>query len=196
MWIKRPRGRSPPGLLAAPPSRRLEAFDIWDEPPVALDARVPALIGPVELGQLVPTLGQAHGLRRVRRHAVLVPGDVPGDRDDELAADARERNDARTRLAEALRDSPDRPAVVARVEDVSRLDHLLLAGREAPQDRLGDHRIVRRLSPRIEQRREPAPPAPALIRDRRRRRAAFFDPAVLDRDLLAERAHVDKVLAL
>ena len=32
-----------------------------------------------------PALGQAHGLGRVRGDAVLVPGDVPGDAEDDLA---------------------------------------------------------------------------------------------------------------
>src|ERR1051326_3691184 len=102
------------------------ALNLRYEPAVVLDVRVPALERRVEIGDLVTALREPHRLRRVRQDAVLVPGDVPCDGDDELAAHARERDDRRARLAEALRDAADRAPVVARVEDVRRLHHLQL----------------------------------------------------------------------
>ena len=157
---------------------------------------VPPLVAAVEIAQLVAALGQPDRLRGLRRDAVLVPRDVPGDGDDELPHHAREGDDARARLAEALRDAADRAAVIARVEDVGRLHHLLLGSREPAQDRLGDDGIVRGLSPGIEERREAAPALAALARNGRGSRAAFLDPAVVERELLAERTHVDELLAV
>src|SRR6266545_1312135 len=144
---------------------------------------------------MVAALREPDGLGRLGADPILVPRDVPRHRDDELAGHARERDDAHMRLAEALRDAADRAPVVARVEDFRRLDHLLLALREPSQDRLGDDRLFGELPTGIEERGEAAPP-PALTRDGRRRRAAFLDPAMFDRDLLAERADVDEVLAV
>src|ERR671935_3315860 len=120
----------------------LEPLDLRNEAAVVLDPRVPALVARIELADLVPALGEPDGLRRVGRDAVLVPGDVPGDGHDELAADSRERDHAGARLAEALGDSADRAPVVARVEDVGRLDDGELAFGEAAQGRLGRDRLV------------------------------------------------------
>src|SRR6266511_2867952 len=103
----------------------LDARDVRNDAPVGFDARVPLLVATVELVELVPALDQAHGLRRVRSDAVLVPGDVPGNRDQELGVDARERYERSLRLAEALPDAADRPPVLTRVEEVG----LLLAER-------------------------------------------------------------------
>ena len=102
---------------------------------------------------------ELHRLRRLGRDAVLVPGDVPGDRDHELLVHARERKDARPRLAEALRDSADRPAIVARVVEVGRLDGLELGLAQPPEDRLrGDRLLRRRLERREDRREQPLPP--------------------------------------
>src|SRR5262249_9598952 len=128
--------------------------------------------------------------------AVLVPGDVPGDADDQLAADPRERNDARARRPEALRDPAHRAAVVARVEDVRSLDHLLLARRKPAEARLRNDGIVRWLPARVEERSEAAALASPLARNGRRRRTALSDPAVLERDVGAERADVNEVLTV
>src|SRR2546421_5868625 len=56
---------------------------------------------------LIVTGVQTCALPIFEADAVLVPRDVPGDRDHELAVHARERHDARPRLAEALRDPTD-----------------------------------------------------------------------------------------
>jgi hypothetical protein len=157
--------------------------------------RVPALIAGVELAQLVPAFREANRLHRLRGDAVLVPGDVPRDGDDELTAHAGQRDDARPRLAEALGNPADGPAVVARVEDVGGLDHLLLGWGQPSEDRLRHHWLVRRLAPRIEERGQPAAAA-ALVRNGRGSRAPLLDPAVVDRELDAERADVDEVLAV
>src|SRR5205807_10446656 len=127
--------RDPTARCGVPTS---DASDRGDEPPVVLDVRVPALVAGLELGQLVPALGKSHLLGRLRADAVLVPGDVPRDGDDELAAHAGERNDAGSRLAEALCDPTHRAPVVARVEDVGGLDHLQFGPGEAAEDRLSD----------------------------------------------------------
>src|SRR5207247_5816509 len=130
-----------------------------------------------------------------RTDAVLVPGDVPGHGHDQLTADAGKGHDARTRLAETLRDAADRPAVVARVEGVRGLDHLLLRDRQPAEDWLRHDGIVGRLQARVEQGGDPTTlPAP-LIRDGRRGRTAFLDPPVVDRQVLAERADVEELLA-
>src|SRR3954454_9518392 len=141
-------------------------------------------------------LCEPHGLGRVRSDAVLVPGDVPRDRDDQLAADAGEGHDARAGLSEALGASAACSPVVARFQDVGRLDHLLLRRRQTPQNRLGDDGIVRRLATRVEQRGEAAALAPALTRNGGSRRAALLDPAVLERDVGAKRADVHVLLAV
>src|SRR5205085_8428439 len=62
--------------------------------------------------------------------------------------------------------------------------------REAAQDRLADDRLDGGCA--LEQRPETAP-APARERHRRRRRAPLLHPAVVERDLLAERADVDEL---
>ena len=91
----------------------------------------------LELVEVVAALGKPHRLGRLGADPVLVPGDLPGDRDDHLAADARERHDRDLRLAEALRDPGDRPPIGARVEEVGGLDEVELLLGETPQDRLG-----------------------------------------------------------
>src|SRR5207244_2936324 len=116
--------------------------------------------------------------------------DVPGDRDHELAVHAGKRQDARPRLAEALGDPADRAPEGARVEQVGGLDDGELRLGQATQDRLADDRLIRRRA--LEERAETAP-LPAGERDRRRRRAPLLHPAVVERDVLAERAHVDEL---
>src|SRR5581483_5757273 len=113
------------------------------------------------------------------------------------AADSRERANARLRVAEALRDPGDGAAVVALVEEVGRLDDGELRLGQPPQDRLvGDRRLGDGALARLEQARERELPPRAVGRDRRRRRAALLQPAGLDREVLAERADVDVVLAV
>src|SRR5438874_5246290 len=100
------------------------------------------------------------------------------------------------RLAEALSDSADRAAVGARVEEVGRLDHRSLVVREAAQDRLRGEGFLGSGAPRVEERAEAEAPPVRLVLERRRRGTAFLEPALLGRDLLAERADVDEIVAL
>src|SRR6185295_7408668 len=93
---------------------------------------------------------------------------------------------------EALRDPLDRAAVLAAVEDVGGLDDRDLVVGESAQDRLRDDRLLGARAAAAEQAAEPAAP-PALAGDGRRRRAALLQPAVLERDVDAERADVDEV---
>src|SRR3954470_24065831 len=82
------------------------------------------------------SLLEADRLRELRSDPVLVPGDVPGDRDHDLAADTRERTDARLRLPEAPGAAGHGPPEVGLVEKIGRLDDLTLRLRKASQDRL------------------------------------------------------------
>src|SRR5438876_1122829 len=103
--------------------------------------RVPVLVEGVELRELVAAVLKPDRLGELRRDAVLVPGDVPRDRDHDLAADAGERADARLRLAEALRDPGNRAPEIGLVEEIGRLDDLALGLGQPPQERLvGDGR--------------------------------------------------------
>src|ERR671931_610782 len=110
---------------------------------------VPVPVERVELAELVPALLEPDRLRKLGGDPVLVPGDVPGDRDHDLAADARQREDARVRRAEALGDARDGAAEVGLVEEVRRLDDLALRLGQAPENRLvrdrrlGDSRLAR-----------------------------------------------------
>src|SRR5262245_15128295 len=117
-------------------------------------------------------------LRRLGADAVLVPREVPRDRYGELACVARKRDDARLRVAEALGDAADGAAVRARVEQVGRLEQRDLPDGETAQDRLGRRDRLLRLTAEPEQLDEPAPPAPAVVLNHRRRRRAFLEPAV------------------
>src|SRR5205823_3388214 len=119
-------------------AKRLIPLDGRNDAAVAGDACVPGGVGRLELVELEAALGEADRLTRVEADPVLVPGDVPGDRDHELAVHARELQDARAGLAEALRDPAHGAAKRARVEEVGRLDDLELGLRQAPQDRLAD----------------------------------------------------------
>src|SRR6266508_360884 len=109
----------------------LNARDVRHEPAAHLDVRVPLLVPAVELVELMAALGEPDRLRRVGRDAVLVPGDVPGDRDHKLRIDAGEGDDRRLRLTEALGDAADRAAELAAVEQVGGLDHSELLVGEA-----------------------------------------------------------------
>src|SRR5207248_450973 len=99
----------------------LQPGDLGDELAVVLEVSVPRSERLLELVELVAAPLEPHGLCRFGGDAVLVPRDVPGDRYSDLARRARERDDARLRVAEALRDAADGPPVRARVEEVCRL---------------------------------------------------------------------------
>src|SRR5581483_5725571 len=174
----------------------LDLRDLGDETALVLDVRVPGLEAGLELVQLVAAPLQADGLARVRADAVLVPGQLPGDGDRELAGAAGERHDARRRLPEALGDAADGAPVGTRVEEVGGLEQRDLVLGQATEDRLllREPLLVARAA-QAEQLGE-APLAAALAADRRRRRRALPDPARLDGDVLAERAHVDELGSL
>jgi len=100
-------------------------------------------------------------------------------------------------LAETLGDAPHGAPVRARVEEVGGLeDGDLLLGQAAEDGlRRRDRLAVR--SGEAEELAEPASPASAPVTgDRRLRRRALLDPAVLDRRLLAEGAHVHELRSL
>src|SRR5436190_17778326 len=174
----------------------LQTRDLRHDASIHLDAGVPGPEGRLELGQLVAPLREPDRLRGLGQDAVLVPRDVPGDGDDDLAVHAREQHDARVWLAEALADSAHRTAVRARVEELGRLDHRALLVGEPAQDRLGRKRVVGRRTSRVEERAEAEATLAWLLVESRRRGASFLDPAVLGCDLLTQRADVEEVLTL
>ena len=69
-----------------------------------------------ELGDVVAATFEPHGRVGLCVDAVLVPGDVPGDRDHDVGTDAAERHQRDARRAERARDALHRPPVGARVE--------------------------------------------------------------------------------
>jgi len=93
---------------------------------VLVEVSVPVLVEGVELRELVAAILESDWLGELGRDPVLVPGDFPGDRDHNLAADAREQADARPRLAEALRNPGNRAPEIGVVEEIGRLDDLPL----------------------------------------------------------------------
>ena len=99
-----------------------DAGDRGDDAAVLRERGVPAAQRVVDLVQLEAALREAYCLRPVGIDAVLVPGEIPGDRDDDLAVDARERNDADARLTEGAPQARRGASEVARVEGVDRLD--------------------------------------------------------------------------
>ena len=113
------------------------------------------------------------GWRRLGRDAVLVPGDVPGERQHHLGVDARERRDRGLRLPERLGDAGDRAAELGRVEELGRLDERDLVVAEPAQDRLADDRLRLLLASseqRLPERPLAAPARPAAAASARPRR--------------------------
>src|SRR5918999_946759 len=117
------------------PGGALKARDIRDDAAVVADFCVPIGKRRVELGELMTTLREPDGLRRVEGDAVLVPREIPGDRDHGLLVRAGERDDAGPRAAEALRDSAHRSPKARRVEQVGSLYDCELVTREPAQNR-------------------------------------------------------------
>src|SRR4029453_16059713 len=177
-------------------AERLDPRDIRNDTTFRIDAGVPALEERVELGWFVPAGLQPDWFRRLAGDAVLVPTDVPGDRDHEFRIDTFQLEDAGAGLAEALGDAADRPAIVAGVEEIRCLDHRQLRLAETAEDRLRGARLPRLGGDGGEELRQPAPALAPLGRHRGCRRRPFLHPAVLDGDLLAERADVDELAAL
>ena len=93
---------------------KLEPRDLGDEPALVLDVGVPLLEGRLELVELVAAPLEPDRLAGVGADAVLVPREIPRDRDGELTGRPGERDDARLGLAEALDDAADRAPVRAR----------------------------------------------------------------------------------
>src|SRR5690242_5820129 len=82
--------------------RRLDGRDVRGDAAVLGELRVPAREHRLQLVRVVAALGQAHRLGRVRSDAVLVPGDVPGDAEHDLAVRPGEGHDRGLRDPEAL----------------------------------------------------------------------------------------------
>src|ERR1022692_2573274 len=185
------------GTAAASASPQLEAGELGDQPAVVVDAGVPVLEARFELLELVSAALETHRLAGVRGDPVLVPRDVPRDRDRHLSGVAGERDDAGARLAEALRDAADRAPVAARVEQMGGLEQSGIAHRRAARDRLGRrNRLLRAGAGQAEELAEPAAAPLARSRNRGRRRRPLLDPAVLEGGVLAERTDVDELRAV
>src|SRR5829696_1142309 len=172
---------------------RSDPRDVGHEAAIVGQVRVPLLEARLEILEVVAALDEPERLRRIGRDPVLVPGDLPRDCDDHLAAYARERQDRRLRRAEALRHTGDRAPVRTRVEEVCRLDDRELGLREPPQDRLVRDRRLLRPAAAAEEAAPAALAAARVERDGRERRAPLTQPPVLERDLCAEGTDVDVV---
>src|SRR5581483_10085280 len=162
--------------------------DLGDDEAVLAQLRVPGRERRLELVGIVPALREPHRLRRVERDPVLVPRDVPGEGDHDVAVDAGERDDADPGLTEASGDALDRPPVGALVEEVCGLDRRLIPLGHPPEDGLAGDGLDRTAGP--EDAAQEAVAAPVVL-ERRQARRALADPAVLERGLLAERADVN-----
>src|SRR5713226_7415953 len=79
-----------------------EACELGHHATVRLEPRVPGRERRVDLVCVVAAFLEPHGLRRLRRDAVLVPGDVPREGEHHLAGHARKREDRDAWLAERL----------------------------------------------------------------------------------------------
>src|SRR5919109_1788272 len=99
----------------------LDARNIRNDAARRVHRAVPGLKALVEVRELVPAIGKPDGLVRAEDDAVLVPGDVPGDRDHDVRIRPGQRKEAHARLAEALRDARDGTAESASVEQLGRL---------------------------------------------------------------------------
>src|SRR5437763_564032 len=104
-WAKRKRisprlgaGTSRHSSNAAPASE-LRARDLGDNEEVVRELGVPVAEHRLELLRVVAALGEPDGLGGVGGDPVLVPGDVPGERDHDVAVHARQRDDADAGLA-------------------------------------------------------------------------------------------------
>src|SRR5215204_1462694 len=175
---------------------RLEPRDFRDHASVRVDARVPRAERRLELLELVASFGEADRLRRLGQNAVLVPRDVPRHGDHDLRVHAREWDDARVGLAEALADAANGPAIGARVEKICGLDHRTFVDGEPAENRLGRERFFGSGATRVEERAEAEALATRLLLEGRRGRAPLLEPALLRGDVLAERADVNEVFAL
>src|SRR2546425_11766508 len=91
--------------------------DLGHDEPVLAQLRVPAGERGLELVGVVPALREPDLLRGVERDPVLVPRDLPGEGDDDVAVDAGERHDADLRLPEAAGDALDGSPVGTLVEE-------------------------------------------------------------------------------
>ena len=173
-----------------------ETRDVRDDPAVLDEVRVPLGERALELVGLVPALGEPHRLRRVGRDAVLVPGDLPGDRDDDSGLTPESGDDRDAAASPRLFAIP--PTVRRYCEALKRSAASTIASSrlgEPAQDRLArDRRLGRRSRA----------PRSAASENRLRRRSAgivgvvgepSFTQPYSSADLLAERADVDVVLA-
>src|SRR5712691_8474977 len=93
------------------------ARDVRHDAAAAVEPRVPAGEGVLDLRDVPATVGETDWLRRLRSDTVLVPGDLPGEGEHELARDPGERDDRDERCAERARHPLDGPQEKARVEE-------------------------------------------------------------------------------
>src|SRR5262249_30727026 len=166
-------------------------FDVRDDARPVLEVSVPDRVRRLQLGRLQPALGQPDRLGRTDADAVLVPRDLPRDRDRDLGVGARKHDHASLRLAEASRDALDRADCVAGVEQRRGLELSLLLVREAAENRLGHGRFDDRTAIRPEDAREAERAPPPGVTHGRPDRAALPNPAVVEGALLAQNADVD-----
>src|SRR5947207_2763375 len=81
-----------------------EPCDVRDDPAALVHVRVPVAEGRLELARIVAAALEPDRVVRLRRHAVLVPRDVPRNGDDHLSVHPGEHDDRDARHAEGLPD--------------------------------------------------------------------------------------------
>src|SRR6185295_7521125 len=167
------------------------ARDVRDDAAAVVQRPVPLGESGLDLGDVGSAVGEANRLPRLGEHAVLVPGDLPGEREHELRVHAGERDDRDEGRTERLGDSLDRPTEETRVEEIRRLDERGLRIREPAQHGLRyDGLRLDAVRPAEDLRPTRALTARAGRRERGRHRAALAYPAVVECEVRAERAHV------
>src|SRR3954454_12066453 len=171
----------------------VRVFELGEHAAPGLETGVPGGESCLDLLRLGAAVGQAHGLLGIPADTVLVPGQVPDEREHDVPAGTGEDDDADARLAQAARDPLHGPQSVAPVEHRGGLDHRVLLVREPAQCRLRDHRL-RGTSVDAEDPGEAERPPPARRANRGADRTAFAYPAVAERRLLAQLADLDELV--
>ena len=115
--------------------------DVRDDAAAVVERRVPLGERGLDLREVGAAVGEPDRLAGLGQHAVLVPRDLPGESEHELAVHTRERDDRDERRAERARDSLDRAPEEAGVEEVGGLDERRLGVGETTEHGLGDDRL-------------------------------------------------------